>query len=632
MANGMDVDLSSDINFDCEPCIMAKQSRRPFPEVSKTQYNNIGDLVCSNIWGPARVESLQRNTYYISFSDAASRHVHVDFLKSRAAALDRFRKYNLALENQTGKRIKILRVDNVKEYVQGAFRPYLESRGIILQTTSPYSPAQNGIAECLNRTLVEHARAMLLAHDAPRFLWQEAVAYACYLKNRSPTRALANKTPYEVFWGKRPDFQDIQEFGVPCWVLVPDSRKNKLEAKSEKYTFVGLNEHGTGWRYYVPALRQVLTSRNVVFIRQKEYHLPISDGASPNLEEEHSRSPSLSPKTAPTSPKSGSVSPPLSLPPPAPKSEPTTGKIELATESKSESTAARHSSRTLSRPDYKAMNNPRLPTKSGSTSKAPRSQSRSDLDANLCFTAFNPHDEPRSLKEVQEREDWPEWKEAMDKEMDQLKKMGTYELVDLPEGRKAVGCRWVYLIKRNMEGAVQKYKARLVAQGFSQMPGQDFFETYALVMRLESFRTLLAIAATKDWSIHQMDVVGAYLNSHLEEEIYMRQPPSFDDGTGCVYRLIKGLYGLRQAGRAWYKRLNHVLVKILEFTRLDADYCVYIRLIGDHMFQILIVHVDDMALFATNDELMVQLKEELGPHFSLTDLGELRTFVGLQII
>lgn len=123
------------------------------------------------------------------------------------------------METQTGKKLKKFRVDGGGEFINQEFKDFLAESGMELEITAAYSPAQNGIAERLNRTLVEHARAMMFDQNVPRHLWPEAVAYACYLKNRSPTRALAGMTPYEAFSGKKPDISALQQFGRPCWVL-----------------------------------------------------------------------------------------------------------------------------------------------------------------------------------------------------------------------------------------------------------------------------------------------------------------------------------------------------------------------------------------------------------------------------
>jgi hypothetical protein len=116
---------------------------------------------------------------------------------------------------------------------------------------------------------------------------------------------------------------------------------------------------------------------------------------------------------------------------------------------------------------------------------------------------------------------------------------------------RIIGCRWVLATKRNAEGEIIKHKAWLVTQGFSQIPGMDFDETFSPVMQLESFRVLLAMAIQLDLEIHQMDVVGAYLNGELQEEIYMKQIPGYEDSTDQVLHLQKTLYGLKQAGWVW---------------------------------------------------------------------------------
>ena len=228
------------------------------------------------------------------------------------------------------------------------------------------------------------------------------------------------------------------------------------------------------------------------------------------------------------------------------------------------------------------------------------------------------------------RPDWPKWKEAMDAEIQQLLDLGTYSLENIPPDRKAIGCRWVFTIKRSPEGEILKYKARLVAQGFSQIPGQDFLSTYAPVMRLESYRALLALAASQDWEIHQIDVVGAYLNGELEETIFMKQPPGYEDGTPRACRLHKALYGLKQAGRVWNIKFNDVFVNTLGYTRIKSDFCVYIRK-NQLGLSIVIIHVDDSTISTFPPSIMSSAKAEIAQHLNITDLGEARTFVGLQI-
>ncbi|RXW15700.1 hypothetical protein EST38_g10156 [Candolleomyces aberdarensis] len=185
---------------------------------------------------------------------------------------------------------------------------------------------------------------------------------------------------------------------------------------------------------------------------------------------------------------------------------------------------------------------------------------------------------PRTIQEALEGPEKEHWLKAILEELGNLEKMGTWDLEDLPPGREAVGCKWVFTKKRDEKGNIIHYKARLVAQGFSQKPGMDFDldGTYAPVMRLEMLRACLALSAIKKLITFQLDVVGAYLNGRLDEEIYMKQPPGFDDKSGQVCRLHRLLYGLKQAGNVWNKEFNATM-KEIGFSQLKSDYCCYIR-------------------------------------------------------
>jgi len=177
---------------------------------------------------------------------------------------------------------------------------------------------------------------------------------------------------------------------------------------------------------------------------------------------------------------------------------------------------------------------------------------------------------------------------------------GTFELVPLPAGKNLISCRWVFKLKLNADGLVDRHKARLVARGFSQRFGVDFTHTFSPVVKFQSIRALLAIAAAEDWEIHQMDVVTAYLNGDLDHEIYMTQPEGFIEETNkdLVCLLKKSLYGLKQAGRSWNKKIHDVLVK-LGFQRMEADYCVY-QFIDKTTVIWLCLYVDDLLLFSNH--------------------------------
>lgn len=373
--------------------------------------------------------------------------------------------------------------------------------------------------------MIEAARAMLIAKELPKFLWTEAIAYACYIRNRTPTRAIKGTTPYEQFWGKKPNVAGLHEFGMRCWILQMANR-DKLSSKSTKHIFTGLSDESKAYRYFNANMRQIQISRNVIFEEFVEDKTEVQPGPQP-VRVEGENQPLLLPLSSPRSSSTIMPTPPSPIekhetPPPEPDimdpdSPLTSISSSPSVASSAPSDASRQSSRLSSkpRPDYARMN-------------------ESGLESNIIRVYATITDQPQSLEEVKSRDDLPKWQEAMDTEIRQLQKLGTYGLTTLPQDRKAIGCRWVYNIKCDANGNILKYKARLVAQGFSQIPGQDFRHTYSPVMRIESFRALVAYAVQNNYVIQQVDVVGAYLNGTLTEEIYMKQPPGYDDGSGRV--------------------------------------------------------------------------------------------------
>ena len=254
-----------------------------------------------------------------------------------------------------------------------------------------------------------------------------------------------------------------------------------------------------------------------------------------------------------------------------------------------EGTHPRISSRPKVVRDYRVLNDPMPELSDNGEDDLPEllhdpdedAQEESPMEkAKLIYAALDDKsalpDNPKTLKEAHDSPEWLEWEKAVKAEMDQLHQMGTWELVDLPKGRVPISNKWVLVRKYNKEGILEKYKARLVAKGYSQIPGMDYMDTFSPVVRLETIRAILALAVSQNWEIQQMDVKGAYLNGTLKEEVYMRQPEGFEDGTKRVCHLIKTLYGLKQSGREWNIKLNGKLVTA-GFKRLWSDPCIYIR-------------------------------------------------------
>ena len=218
----------------------------------------------------------------------------------------------------------------------------------------------------------------------------------------------------------------------------------------------------------------------------------------------------------------------------------------------------------------------------------------------------------------------------MQVEVDALDKNNTWQLVTLPPSKNIVGCKWVYRVKYKSDGSIERYKARLVAKGYTQEEGLDYFETFSPVTKLTTVRTLLAISSAKSWFLEQLDVNNAFLHGDLPEEVYMVPPPGYCQPNDTrVCKLIKSLYGLKQASRQWFHKLT---VCLLDFGYLQSksDCSLFVKHKGDS-FTALAVYVDDIIL-AGNDMVEIQqVKDHLHSKFTIKYLGKLRYMLGIEV-
>jgi hypothetical protein len=242
--------------------------------------------------------------------------------------------------------------------------------------------------------------------------------------------------------------------------------------------------------------------------------------------------------------------------------------------------------------------------------------------------------EPRNLAEAKRGPDWLRWKEGMEEELSALEAYKTWEIVDNPKNVNIVGCRWTFVLKKDSSGNITCYKACLVTPGYSQVPGIDFFNTYAPVAKMATIRTTLTFAARRDHEIHQVDIKNALLNGKFEEGeiIYMKLPPGIKltKEKGKVLRLLKLLYGLRQSARHWYKCLWGVLYKELKMKKCEVDQAAFYWREGEDTITI-VVHVDDLTIVTLNEKLMGKVKSTLKGRFKISDMGEIHWILGFEV-
>ena len=633
----------------CDACVQAKHTREPFPKERLTPPTKIyGERIHSDVWGKSQVKTLGGKEYFISFLDDFTDEAVVVLMSRKAEALTKYKFFEAWAKNQRGvSEIKVLQSDRGGEYVGNEFRDYLASKGTERRLTTHDSPQQNGKAERLNRTLVEHVRAMLFDAKLPKFLWGEALMHATFLRNRTTTRNTPASTPLEKATGIKPDLSFLPRFGAKVWVHVEGS--GKLDPKSVEGHWVGFDSDSKAHRIYFQAKRSVSVERNVRFEPEM---ISTSSGIRSEGEQATNivqNAPNVPPKMSPITP--------TPLPPPSIKSDPITppksaevpGKSSGGpVKSKEDTQVIEESSGRTRRPSRWIRD---LQSGTGSlggrgAQKLPQSIIPSE-NAKLTLQEM-PLDNFLDVQEPlfalatmsgdelthQEAMDSPEkdlWRQAQEEELRRVEEMGTFELVEKPLGVNVVGSVWVLKKKRDENNHVVKYKARLCAQGFSQIPGIDFGRTSAPTARLSSLRFILALAATQDWEIHQIDFKNAYLNGELDETIYMRQPPGFQapGRKDWVWKLHKAIYGLKQAGHQWYLKVRE-LFEDLGLMRCENDQGVFYLHLPE--FSILVaVHVDDCTIVASSLDVMKHFKHEIGLRFEVSDLGEVRWLLGFEI-
>ena len=576
LVNQLDYDISRKVGI-CESCIGGKQSKAPF-KTSTTKTSEPLELVHSDLCGKMGEKSIGGVEYFLTFLDHHTHYCWVYPLKRKDQVFSCFKDWKAEVENRTGQRLKTLRTDNGGEYTSREFQNHLKNCGIRHELTIPQTPEQNGAAERLNRTLVETTRSMLLDARLPQSFWAEAVSTAAYLRNRSPTSTLEDMTPHQAWYGQKPGVKHLRVFGSIAYAHIPKDSRKKLDSKTRKCILIGYGSVRKGYRLYDRAKSQVLFSRNVKFNEQEL--------TEPTLENE----------------TGGDQAPAQKM-------------LELALDEGSETDQE---------------DEEKTPTQA-----QPRRSTRERRQVNFYGIEranLTIHQEPTSFREARTSSERDQWNQAMDREIESLRTNKVWKLTTLPPGKRAVGSKWVYKVKTGGDGAIERYKARLVAQGFNQRQGADYDETFSPVVRMESLRALVALSTQHNLELHHIDVTTAFLNGVLEEEVFMRQPEGYTkpEEEHLVCKLTKSIYGLKQSPRCWNTALDAHLVK-MNFEQLCSDPCIYkSKTVGDIFF--IGVYVDDIVLAGENETRIKEVKEMLASQFDIKDLGILTYFLGMSVI
>ncbi|KAL4376734.1 hypothetical protein GQ457_02G021410 [Hibiscus cannabinus] len=528
-------------------CIKGKQTNKSKKGAKRS--STILEIIHSDICCPDM--DVQGQKYFITFIDDYSRYMYLYMLHHKSESLEAFKVFKAEVEKQCGKQIKIVRTDRGGEYygrytengkVHGPFVKFLQDNDIVGQYTMPGSPDQNGVAERRNRNLMDMVRSMLSGSKLPKSLWVEALKTAVYILNRVPTKAVP-KTPFELFKGWKPSLRHIRVWGCPSEVRIYNPQEKKLDPRTISGYFIGYAEKSKGYRFYCPSnSTRIVESRNAKFLENDSF-----SGSD------------LSRNSIPVDQPSTSIDQIVHENP------------EIIEQPVEQHDPQENVGSTLRR-----------------STRERKSAISSDYVVYLQESDYNvgAENDPESFSQAMSCNESKLWYDAMKDEMNSMKNNEVWDLVSLPDGVKAIGCKWVFKTKKDSKGNIERYKARLIAKGFTQREGIDYTETFNPVSKKDSLRIVLALVAQFDLELQQMDVKTAFLNGDLEEEVYMKQPEGFfsSDGENLVCKLKKSIYGLKQASRQWgmLHEVKQFLSKNFDMKDMgDASYVIGIKIHRD---------------------------------------------------
>ncbi|RVW61892.1 Retrovirus-related Pol polyprotein from transposon TNT 1-94 [Vitis vinifera] len=423
-----------------------------------------------------------------------------------------------------------------------------------------------------------------------------------YLINRMLSRVLKFQTPCQTLLKSFPTTRLISTippkiFGCSVFVHINQQHRSKLDPRSLKCIFLGYSSNQKGYKCYSPVTRKFYNSMDVTFFETQPYY-PKNDIQGENSTQEYQfwdlESFSESPITTENHIPPESFNQPEFI-------------VDLWDK---EHIQEETEERALSQQTHEAEPGPN-PSKLPAWRKGVRSCTQHPIGNFISYDKLSPTfraftssiTEIQVPQNIQEAFKYPKWKAAVDEEVRALEKNGTWEITDLPRGKKPVGCKWIFTVK---------YKAD--------------------VAKLNTVRVLLSLAANLDWSLHQLDVKNAFLNGDLEEEVYMDIPAGLETTSNFnkVCRLRKSLYGLKQSPRAWFERFTKV-VKGYGFVQCQSDHTLFVKHFPEGKLTIIIVYVDDIILTGDHEEKIDLLKKLLTKEFEIKDLGNLKYFLGMEI-
>ncbi|GAA0144991.1 transmembrane signal receptor [Lithospermum erythrorhizon] len=430
------------------------------------------------------MESLGGKRYVFVCVDDFSRCRWVDFLRDKTETFDFFKKLVLQVQRKKNMSVEKIRSDHAREFENAHFMDFCVEQGIEQEFSTPITPQQNGVAERKNRSLQRMARVMLHAKHLPTKFWAEAINTACHILNRVTLRLRANVTCYEIWRDKKPTVKYFHVFGSTCYIINDREPQQKFIKKSDEGIFLGYSRNIRAYRVFKKRTHTMMESYNVV-VHDTDVMTSTTD------DDDHVEVMKI------MAPHSIAVVHPSAVDTSIGQSN------DNLTQEREPSTRILRThppSQVIGAIDQGVV------TRSSQSTKK------------IAYTCFIYLKEPKDVKEALTDENWIR---AMQEELCQFQKNDVWNLVPRLDKHNVIGTKWVFKNKSDEKGTVTRNKARLVAQGYTQMEGIDFDETFAPVTRLESIRLLLSLACLMKIKLYQMDLKSVFLNGTLVEEVYV---------------------------------------------------------------------------------------------------------------
>ena len=631
----------------CADCLAGRQQRAPRTSSTSARATRPLQRLHVDLCGPV-IMSFGGSSYMMVVLDEATRYSEVRLLAHKSDAAAQLLQVVGKWERITGHRVAAIRSDRGGEWNSNSLQQELASRGIQQELTAAYSPESDGAAERLNRTLLEKVRAMLSYAEVPPTFWGECAAYANTLRNVSPVRGLS-VTPHEAFHGTRPDVACLRVFGCLAYTHVAAELRKKLDSKTARGILLSVDPVSKLCRVWVD--REVHVYRDVVCdetaVGWADIIGPARGEAGRRYGEDPEDYEDLYPGGNSGSHVGGAAKGPLGPAggqegSPANDAGPAGPGTAAAEDSEQQELAGGvdkpAGADSGQQPAAVGMDGQQAageqPAADSQQQQQPRRSERVSAPPER-FGAWRAYAgsailEPRTVSEAMSGPQRDAWFAAMQEEIEALSLKTTWELGQAPPGAKVLPCKWVFKLKLNADGSVDRYKARLVAGGHRQVPGVDVDDVFAPVARYESLRALLALVAAGDLELGSVDISNAFLNGQLEQPVYMRQPEMFSSGQpGEVCILRKTLYGLKQAPREWFAVLAGALRGM---GAQQSDYDQALWTLGSGADQVTVLHwVDDLLIAGPTLASVDNVKKYLLKLFKGRDLGEATEYLGLKI-